>query len=72
MTSSERSPLAISPLRLALKAGVLFVLANLVFALLDPMTLLGRISLYNTILPGRARLPYGDNPAADQPEPLLA
>ena len=65
MTSSERSPLAISPLRLALKAGVLFVLANLVFALLDPMTLLGRISLYNTILPGRARLPYGDNPAAD-------
>jgi hypothetical protein len=57
--------LAISALRLALKAGVLFVLANLVFAFLDPMMLLGRISLYNTILPGRTRLPYGDNPAAD-------
>jgi lysophospholipase L1-like esterase len=49
--------------RVILKALVLFVLANLVFALLDPIEALGHVSLYNVILPGRERLPYGENPA---------
>jgi hypothetical protein len=50
-------------LRVVVKAAVLFVLCNLVFALLDPVEALGRVSLYNSVLPGRERLPYGENPA---------
>lgn len=47
-----------------LKAAVLFVLFNVVFALLDPLPTLGRISAYNLLFRGRERLPYGENPAA--------
>ncbi|MEP7291669.1 MAG: hypothetical protein ABI835_07785 [Chloroflexota bacterium] len=50
-------------LRVLLKAAVLFVVCNLVFALLNPIEALGRVSLYNTVLPGRERLPYGENPS---------
>ncbi len=49
--------------RVILKAAVLFVLCNLIFALTDPVEALGRVSLYNRILPGRERLPYGENPS---------
>ncbi|MBC7810564.1 MAG: hypothetical protein H7175_05425, partial [Burkholderiales bacterium] len=49
--------------RIVVKAALLFVLANVLFALLDPLPALGRVSLYNTLLMGRARLPYGENPA---------
>ncbi|MBN1147910.1 MAG: hypothetical protein JXA78_11700 [Anaerolineales bacterium] len=44
------------------KALLLFIVANLLFALIYPMDWLGRISAYNRLLPGRQRLPYGDNP----------
>jgi hypothetical protein len=64
MTSSPPAA-PLSPIRLALKAALLFALANLLFALVDPLPWLGRLSLYTAILPGRARLPYGDNPSAD-------
>jgi hypothetical protein len=50
-------------LRVLAKAAVLFVALNVIFALIDPMDTLGRISLYNRILPGRERLPYGENAA---------
>ncbi len=50
-------------LRIVLKAAVLFVLANLIFALINPIEALGHVSLYNVILPGRERLPYGENPS---------
>ena len=46
-----------------LKAALLFVLLNALAALVDPLPLLGRVSAYNMLLPGRARLPYGENPA---------
>jgi len=36
---------------------------NVAFALLKPLPTLGRLSAYNTLLPGRERLPYGENPA---------
>lgn len=49
-------------LRIVFKAALLFVLLNLLFALLTPVEALGRISVYNTLLPGRDRLPYGENP----------
>ena len=50
--------------RVLIKAAALFVLINLVFALVDPIPALGRVSIYNTLVPGRARLPYGENPAS--------
>ena len=49
--------------RLLMKTGVLFLLLNLAFAQLNPLPALGRISAYNILLPGRTRLPYGENPA---------
>jgi len=48
--------------RVAVKAAILFVLCNLIYAALNPIEMLGRVSLYNTLLPGRERLPYGENP----------
>src|SRR5689334_3325310 len=45
-----------------LKALLLFIVANLGFAWLKPLPLLGKISAYNAIFPGRERLPYGENP----------
>lgn len=50
-------------LRLTLKTAVLFLLCNLAFAATHPLPALGRLSLYNHLLPGRPRLPYGENPA---------
>jgi hypothetical protein len=50
--------------RIMLKTAVLFLLLNLLFAWALPLEGLGRLSLYNWLLPGRERLPYGENPAA--------
>ncbi|MCS7056889.1 MAG: hypothetical protein NZM18_12040 [Thermoflexales bacterium] len=52
-----------SALRILAKALALFVALNVLFALLNPLPALGRLSLYNVVWPGRARLPYGDDPA---------
>ena len=49
--------------RVLLKAALLFVALNALCALLDPLPLLGRVSVYNTLLPGRPRLPFSDRPA---------
>ena len=46
-----------------LKALVLFVAANLIFAAWNPLGLLGHISAYNLLFPGRERFPFGENPA---------
>jgi len=47
-----------------IKAALIFVLINALFAALYPLdlNLLGRISIYNGLVPGRVRLPYGENP----------
>ena len=52
----------ISPLRIFVKAILLFVLFNLIFAAVNPMPAIGQLTLYNGLLPGRERLPYGDDP----------
>ncbi len=68
-TSAERSgteslrndPLSKSEVRLwrvLLKALFLFVAFNIIFALINPP--LGRITLYNSLIPGRLRFPYED------------
>ena len=51
--------------RIVLKAAILFVLLNVVFAALRPLETLGNVSLYNVLFSGRARLPYGEVPAED-------
>ena len=51
-------------LRVLSKAAVLIVAANVLFVFADPLPVLGRISAYNVLFPGRERLPYGEDPAA--------
>lgn len=51
--------------RVLLKALLLFALVNATFAAACPLEALGRLSLYNAVFPGRARLPYGEVPSAD-------
>lgn len=46
-----------------LKALLLFFILNLLFAATAPMPALGKISIYNRLVPGRQRLPYGDDPS---------
>jgi hypothetical protein len=50
-------------LRVLLKGTLLFTLCNLVFAAIYPMSTLGNVSLYNSVLQGRTRLPYGESAA---------
>lgn len=45
------------------KAAVLFLLFNLVLAVFGPFTGLAKLSLYNSVFPGRQRFPFGENPA---------
>src|SRR5512138_3099694 len=42
---------------------LLFAACNVIFAALNPIEALGRLSLYNVVLPGRERLPYGEDSA---------
>jgi hypothetical protein len=45
-----------------LKAGLLFLAVNVLFALTQPLPVLGGVTLYNGLFPGRPRLPYSDVP----------
>ncbi|MFN8531645.1 MAG: SGNH/GDSL hydrolase family protein [Anaerolineae bacterium] len=51
-------------LRVIAKAAVLFVLVNLLFVFTKPLPAIGQISVYNGLVPGRDRLPYGEDPTA--------
>jgi hypothetical protein len=46
-----------------IKTVILFVILNAAFALANPLPTLGHISIYNVLVPGRERLPYGENSA---------
>ena len=59
------SPLSNSYTRVAFKALVLFVLVNVVFALINPMPFIGRVSIYNSLVAGRQRLSFGYRPDRD-------
>ena len=50
--------------RVLIKACALFLGINLLFAVSNPFPDIGRLSIYNTLVPGRQRLPYGENPAS--------
>lgn len=45
-----------------LKGILLFLLICTLFVFIDPLPVLGRLSIYNLLFPGRLRLPYGENP----------
>ncbi len=44
------------------KTLALLLAANLLFALVNPMPSLGKLTLYNWLFPGRERLPFGADP----------
>jgi len=48
--------------RVIIKGISLFLLVNLLFAPVNPLPMLGKISAYNRIFPGRVRFPYGEKP----------
>ncbi len=48
-------------IRLLIKSVIFFVLINGVFVLLQPLPAINRLSIYNWLVPGRDRLPYGEN-----------
>lgn len=51
--------------RVIVKALVIFLLFNLLWLAVSPMTLLGRLSVYGWLVPYRERLPYGESPDAN-------
>ena len=58
--SSMRLSPGISLKNVLLKSIFLFILLNLLFALFKPVPWLARISAYNSLFPGRQRLPFGE------------
>lgn len=50
--------------RILLKTVILFALCNIVFAATNALEFINRLSIYNLVVPGRERLPYGENPAS--------
>jgi hypothetical protein len=50
----------VRPLRLLAKAILLFIAANFAFALVDPPV--GKLTMYNSLFPGRLRFPYEQEP----------
>ncbi len=55
----EQKKASINLFRVLLKAGLLFALFNFAFIFVD-VEPLGKISLYNSIFPGRERFPFGE------------
>jgi len=49
--------------RIVIKAGLLFIAFNVIYVLLQPLTALNRISVYNHLVPGRSRLAFSEFPA---------
>lgn len=45
-----------------LKAALLFIVLNLLFAWLFPLPQMGKLSIYNWLAPGRERFPFGEEP----------
>jgi hypothetical protein len=49
-------------LRIFLKAAALFIVFNVLYYVVQPLNVLNRLSVYNTLVPGRLRLPFGEFP----------
>jgi len=59
----EQNKPSIKIVRIFLKAGILFAIFNFAFMAVNPEPL-GKISLYNSLFPGRERFPFGETRAA--------
>lgn len=55
----EQKKPSINIFRVLLKAGILFVLFNFAFVFVN-VDSLGKLSLYNVLIPGRERFPFGE------------
>jgi hypothetical protein len=64
ITSEHKS--RIFAMRVVFKAGIMFVFINLLYALFNPTPALERISIYNSLVPGRERLPYNSSENLNQ------
>lgn len=64
MTESPSPAKPVSVLRVVLKGSLWFVVLNLAFALLNPMPQVNSLTIYNWLVPGRARLPFGEDASA--------
>ncbi len=58
----KKSAEKVSLLRVVIKGLLLFLVIDLVVFPFISIESLGKISAYNLVFPGRARLPYGENP----------
>ncbi len=47
-------------MRVLIKSIALFLAVTIAFALVDPLPHVARLSIYNTLVPGRQRLPWGE------------
>ena len=52
---------SVSAIRVLVKAAIIFVVLNILYALADPP--IGKLNAYNSIWPGRPRFPYAESPA---------
>jgi hypothetical protein len=60
--TSSSTQQSISMFRIVIKALCLLIVFNFLVIWVDPLPWLGRISIYNRLVPGRERLPYGEQP----------
>lgn len=51
-----------SAIRIGIKALSLLLIFNFLLIFIEPLPLVAKISIYNSIIPGRDRLPYGEQP----------
>ncbi len=68
MTASAPAPAPVTSRfvgSILLRTAALLLILNLAFGLFDPLPALARWSAYNSLFPGRLRLPYGDEPSQD-------
>ena len=56
------APESHSARNILIKTVILFILVNMIFAFFYPLPVLGKVSAYNHLFPGRQRLPYSDSP----------
>lgn len=66
MRDNRKESLSVNKYRaisgILIKATLFFIVLNLLFALTYPMNAIGKVSIYNSLVPGRLRLPYGETP----------
>ena len=63
MTDPEKEGVDnLSMWKVVIKGLLLFILINIIFVIINPLPFISKISIYNYIIPGRDRLPYGEMP----------